>query len=159
SYAVANIIARDARVLEHGRVFNAAVRALGDSGDGRSDRLLDDAGARAVIAALRRAVAAYRASPRRWALDPHEYAERVEATPAIDELWRQLAANPGDLATRAVLGDALLAIGHPRGELFALQLSPARDAPRRARIAALVARFGREWIGGLKSVVRRVVFR
>jgi uncharacterized protein (TIGR02996 family) len=162
SYAVASAILADPDVLLYRRVLDAAVHALGESGDPRSDQLLADAAAAAPegIELLRSGIQAYRgAKPPKPVLGPAEYAVRVEATPAIEDLWRQLAANPGDDTTRAVLGDALLANGDPRGELFALQLAHGTDAERRARIAALVQRFGDRWSGRLKGVATHVVFR
>jgi uncharacterized protein (TIGR02996 family) len=164
SHAVASAIAADPSVLSYRRVFDAAIVALGDSGDPRSQQMLDAAALAAPVSVqpLQDAVAVYvGASARRPkpALDPSEYKARVEPTPTIDELWRQLVASPQDDTTRAVLGDALLANGDPRGELFALQLTPGNDRQRRARTAALIARFGDRWLGPLKPIASRAVFR
>jgi uncharacterized protein (TIGR02996 family) len=161
SHAVASAIAADPSVLAYRRVFDAAIVALGDSGDRRSAQMLAAVSrvAPTAVDPLQHAIQTYlRSRKPAPALDPKEYAARVETTPEIEELWRQLVANPGDDTTRAVLGDALLANGDPRGELFALQLTAGADPPRRARIDALIARFGERWIGPLKTVASRVVF-
>jgi hypothetical protein len=162
SHAVARAIAADPTVLLYRRVLDAAIVALGDSGDARSDRLLAEISGVAPegIDFLLRGVGIYRASAKpRPALGLHEYTDPVGSTPLIEELWQQLVMTPHDDATRAVLGDALVANGDPRGELFALQLAAGGDPQRRARISALLARFGDAWIGPLKAIASSVVFR
>jgi uncharacterized protein (TIGR02996 family) len=75
----------------------------------------------------------------------------------IDELWRQVHATPDDDAIRAVLADALLAVGDPRGELIALQLQPL-DPARAARIDQLVEIHGVRWLGPLRELANRAQF-
>ena len=75
----------------------------------------------------------------------------------IDELWEQVFAAPDDDSIRAVLGDALLARGDPRGELIALQLQP-RDPRRDARIDQLVELHGVAWLGPLRELANRAQF-
>jgi uncharacterized protein (TIGR02996 family) len=62
----------------------------------------------------------------------------------------QIVENPGDLTLRQIFADHLLELGDPRGELISLQLSN-REHPR---AAALVAEYGRSWIGPLGPWVR-----
>ena len=66
-------------------------------------------------------------------------------------------AAPDDDAIRAVLGDALLSQGDPRGELIVLQLQPASPA-RDARIDRLVELYGVEWLGPLRALANRAQF-
>jgi hypothetical protein len=126
-------------VLQHNRVFHAAVRALGERlADARSDRLFHDSAtvAPADVETLRRAVATYAQShrQRRPAVGPPEYASRAEPTPTTEALWRQLLANPGDITTRAVCRrHALLAIGDPARRAVR---AAARDRWRRGNADA-----------------------
>jgi hypothetical protein len=159
SHAVARVVAADPGVVQARRVYNAVVRALAESHDPRSDELIADV---PTLGGLRHAITEYRRSPRMYKLmlRQGEYTEPVEPTPEIHALWRQVAANPSDLALRAVLGDALLANGDPRGELFALQLAAGGVRwERKLRITALLDRFGQAWLGRLTAIASRVVFR
>ncbi|MBA2543699.1 MAG: hypothetical protein H0V17_28915 [Deltaproteobacteria bacterium] len=65
-------------------------------------------------------------------------------------LLAQHAANPGDLALRAVIADRLQAAGDPRGEFIALQLDGGPAALRRAN--QLLATHTAAWIGPLPGV-------
>ena len=63
----------------------------------------------------------------------------------LDALWATHVANPGDLAHRAVLADALQAAGDPRGEFIALQLKADPDTAQKQRIKELLAAHADEW--------------
>jgi uncharacterized protein (TIGR02996 family) len=84
-----------------------------------------------------------------------EAARRVSDPTDLRALYAEHAANPGDLAARAVLADALQVAGDPRGELIALQLAIAAgtaDAKIERRAAALLAVHGDAWTGPLPGV-------
>lgn len=83
------------------------------------------------------------------------HAERV-TDPDLAALFAQVYADPADDAARAVLADALLAIGDPRGELIAAQLQPAADSGRRAM--RLIQQHGLTWLGALRDVVVPVAY-
>lgn len=68
---------------------------------------------------------------------------------SIEQLFAEVYANPGDDHVRRVLADALLAIGDPRGELIACQLSP--DVGHRAM--RLIQAYGLTWLGPLRGAV------
>jgi hypothetical protein len=74
--------------------------------------------------------------------------------PDLDGLWAAHATDPGDLAHRAVLGDALQLAGDPRGELIALQLADTCDAAAKRRIAELLAAHADAWTGPIPGVVK-----
>lgn len=76
----------------------------------------------------------------------------LDARGHVDELWATHVAQPGDLAHRAVLADALQASGDPRGELIALQLQPDLDATTKKRITQLLAAHADEWTGPIPLV-------
>lgn len=78
-------------------------------------------------------------------------------TARIDELHAAHARDPGNLALRAVLADALLEHGDPRGELIALQTAVADGVAgpdAAARIAMLLDTHARAWTGPLPGVER-----
>jgi uncharacterized protein (TIGR02996 family) len=78
---------------------------------------------------------------------------RLRGTRAdLDALWATHVANPGDLAHRAVLADALQTSGDPRGEFIALQLHPDPDATTKKRIAELLAAHADAWTGPIPLV-------
>lgn len=94
-------------------------------------------------------------------------AELVARDADCSAMWR--AGQPRDLVQRAVLGDALVAIGDPRGELITLQLAierepaadPARD-PRVKRVTKLLDGWWDHWLGSaLAALIVRdgTVFR
>lgn len=99
------------------------------------------------------ALAAARAStavaPHPSVLEDAAHVLRVQAT--LDALWATHCAEPGDLAHRAVLADALQASGDPRGEFITLQLADL-DATAKKRVAALLAAHGDEWTGPIPLV-------
>jgi uncharacterized protein (TIGR02996 family) len=75
---------------------------------------------------------------------------------SLEELWRQVADSPDDLAPRLVLADALVESGDNRGELIHLQCAPVRgwsyaEATERAR--ALVADNWQRWLGRLAQIL------
>ena len=85
--------------------------------------------------------------------DPALIAEaetRLGTTRELDALWAAHVAEPGDLAHRRVLADALEAAGDPRGQFIQLQLAGDPGSLRRA--AALCERHGRDWVGPLPGV-------
>ncbi len=97
-------------------------------------------GTREIYAKVRAAVAGL-APVAPLASQPEPHAPGADK-PELQTLWARLAQHPGDLALRAVLGDALQAAGDPRGELIALQLALANGgggAPARKRTAQLLA--------------------
>jgi uncharacterized protein (TIGR02996 family) len=67
-------------------------------------------------------------------------------------LWEAIAKRD-DHATRAVLGDALLERGDPRGELIALQLAGGAKAEKAAH--QLVGKHWDAWLGDLALVLNR----
>ncbi len=73
----------------------------------------------------------------------------------LAQLWAAFHARPADLPLRAVLADALQAIGDPRGEYIALELArgPATAAARK-RAAQLLAAHVDTWTGGIPGVIR-----
>jgi uncharacterized protein (TIGR02996 family) len=72
---------------------------------------------------------------------------------ALDALERAVREDPDDDAARAVLADALLEAGDPRGEFIAIQLRPERTDEQRAREKALLARHAKTWLGPLARVL------
>jgi thioredoxin-like negative regulator of GroEL len=159
---VAHAIARDPGVLSSRRVYAVALQVLVTSGDASTDELLAAIAApTSRIGELRAALAASAADERlrRYHLAVRLQRVRVEPTDDIRALWRAVRADPSDTAARTVLGDALLAAGDPRGELFALQLATGGDvAERQRRVGTLLASYGDDWIGGLAAIATRVRF-
>lgn len=96
--------------------------------------------------------------------DPALLAEAM-AEPVVRELgalWAQHVEHPGDLDLRAVLADALIASGDPRGEFIALQLRIAEGtadagAPRRSK--RLLDAHGELWAIRVPHVITRVFER
>lgn len=80
----------------------------------------------------------------------------ISSSAAIDDLFREVYARPQDDAVRAVLADALLAEGDPRGELIALQLDlaiPGRANDRKLdRVDELLRSHGAAWLGALATI-------
>jgi hypothetical protein len=64
------------------------------------------------------------------------------------ELFDQVLADPYDRGPRDVLRDVWIQRGDPRGELCV-----ALDAGDQARVAELIARHGRSWLGALQPVI------
>ena len=77
----------------------------------------------------------------------------VASSPALAALVAEVHAHPDDDAPRAVLGDALLELGDPRGELIQLQLARPAGVDPGARERELLARHGRRWLGPLADVL------
>jgi uncharacterized protein (TIGR02996 family) len=82
----------------------------------------------------------------------------------VDALWREIAANPDDVGTRAVLGDALVEAGDLRGDLIVLQCGarkpgrPLRGAVRDrydGRVKTLLRTEWEHWLGDLALVLVR----
>ncbi len=80
----------------------------------------------------------------------------ASSSAAIDDLLREVYAHPQDDGVRAVLADALLAAGDPRGELIALQLDlaiPGHTSDQKLdRVEELLRTHGAEWLGELARV-------
>ncbi len=79
-----------------------------------------------------------------------------ESRRTIDDLLREVWAAPRDDGPRHVLADWLTERGDSRGELIALQLARAgrtADAASMRRERALLAEYGRAWMGPLEPVV------
>jgi uncharacterized protein (TIGR02996 family) len=64
--------------------------------------------------------------------------------------WSAVLARPDDLAARAVLGDALIERGDPRGEYLQLALKAAPTAEALERRDALFDRCSPEWLRPLR---------
>jgi len=86
--------------------------------------------------------------------------------PRIDiaALWREVAANPDDVGTRAVLGDALIECGDLRGDIIVLQCNakvesrPLRGSKRDTydgRVRTLIRKQWETWLGDLSLVILR----
>ncbi|HEY1551922.1 MAG TPA: TIGR02996 domain-containing protein, partial [Kofleriaceae bacterium] len=71
-----------------------------------------------------------------------------------DRVFDAVYAAPDDDAPRAVLADALIDRGDPRGELIALQLRGETD-----RVRELLRAHGHGWTGVLGLISKRVEFR
>jgi uncharacterized protein (TIGR02996 family) len=85
----------------------------------------------------------------------HRGAKQQRAS--ADELLTQVLAHPADDGPRQVLGDALLELRDPRGELISLQFQRTRralTAQEKRREAELITHHGREWLGTLAPAVR-----
>jgi len=80
----------------------------------------------------------------------------TSSSAAIDDLFGEVYARPHDDAVRAVLADALLADGDPRGELIALQLDLAiagRANDRKLdRVDELLRTHGKAWLGEFAAI-------
>ena len=76
----------------------------------------------------------------------------LAARDTLESLWATHVANPGDLAHRAVLADALQASGDPRGEFIALQLQSTLDTAAKKRTSELLAAHADEWTGPIPLV-------
>jgi uncharacterized protein (TIGR02996 family) len=74
-----------------------------------------------------------------------------------DALFASVYDDPASDPPRAVLADALLGDGDPRGELIQLQLSGKRSAQPRTR--ALLRAHGATWLDGLEDAIVNPVFR
>jgi uncharacterized protein (TIGR02996 family) len=70
----------------------------------------------------------------------------------ISDLWRQVAEFPEDLGPRAVLADALLERGDPRGELITLQCAEITYVTR-PRIQQLIEQHWETWLGELTAIL------
>jgi hypothetical protein len=87
-----------------------------------------------------------------------------EPPPALAALWAEVAANPDDVHTRAILGDALVQIGDLRGDVIVLQCNakrpgrPLRSSNRTdydGRVKTLVRKQWEAWLGDLALVLAR----
>jgi uncharacterized protein (TIGR02996 family) len=90
-----------------------------------------------------------------------ELLERGPVRAGIDTLYAAVYANPGEVASRIVLGDALIELGDPRGEFIALQCGRADAATPTRRERELLAANGRVWLEGAEKYIRKdgVVYR
>jgi uncharacterized protein (TIGR02996 family) len=73
----------------------------------------------------------------------------VVPSTTLDELRATVLAAPGDDAARLVYADALMSVGHPHGELIALQFARGRDGRVTTREAELLREHALEWAGAL----------
>jgi uncharacterized protein (TIGR02996 family) len=74
----------------------------------------------------------------------------------IEELFQAVWQRPDDMELRLVLGDALLELGDPRGELIQLQRRPEADHGR--RIMRLLQQYGLTWLGSLRGAVVPIAY-
>ncbi|MCX5744749.1 MAG: TIGR02996 domain-containing protein, partial [Proteobacteria bacterium] len=81
-------------------------------------------------------------------LEPLRRSTRTAAS-----LLADIHADPADDAPRLVYADLLAEQGDPRGELIALQLGRAPDAPASARELELLKKHGKQWLGALAPVL------
>ncbi len=72
-----------------------------------------------------------------------------------DALLAEIYANPDDDGPRTVLADHLTDAGDPRGEFITLQLLPSNTSAQAKRIAALLGKHERAWIGPLEPVIAK----
>ena len=80
-------------------------------------------------------------------------------TAARDEdLLAAVRERPDDDAALEIYRDHLLEKGDPRGELIALQLAPSLDEAGKRRLAALLRKHRKEWLGPLAGVAARATF-
>lgn len=90
--------------------------------------------------------------------DVHALAERLmPAVPSDDALVAAVHANPDEDGPREVLADFWIERGDPRGELVSLQLKASRGTATekdRKRIAALLRRHEKTWIGAVEAVTK-----
>ena len=77
----------------------------------------------------------------------------------VDQLFAECLAKPDDDAPRAVLADALLEREDPRGELIALQLRPELGEAETKRVAALLRKHEKQWLGELHRITKLRVQR
>lgn len=116
-----------------------------------------------VIVALAEAAAAWRepgvSSAEAAALDGFEGSAKLAAAEDTASLFAKVYAAPGDDALRALLADALVAAGDPRGEFMSMQLLRGDAAPSKAE-KKLEAEWRDAWLGRLAPCFRKgVVFR
>jgi uncharacterized protein (TIGR02996 family) len=71
----------------------------------------------------------------------------------IAELFAAVYADPDDDEPRRVLGDHLIDVGDPRGELILLQLARGRKGYASTRELELLERHAADWLGPLGAVV------
>ncbi len=78
----------------------------------------------------------------------------------VDALYEAVYAKPADLARRAVLADALLQAGDPRGEFINVQLHRARTGATngKRREQQLVKKHGSTWLGPLAKYLKAPTF-
>lgn len=108
-----------------------------------------------IYAPVRRAIAALSPAP----ADPALLARALSSAPSkprdAKQLFEEHTMDPGNLALRAVLADALQASGDPRGELIAIQLAMADGTATpaaRKRQAQLLAAHADAWTGPLPNI-------
>jgi uncharacterized protein (TIGR02996 family) len=70
-----------------------------------------------------------------------------------EALFSEIYASPDDNALRAVLADALMEAGNPRGEFIALQLQ--EDAASQKKARALLKLYEKEWLGPFDRILSR----
>lgn len=84
---------------------------------------------------------------------------RPVAADDTEAIFAKVYAEPADDAVRALLADALVAKGDPRGEFISMQLLRGDQAPTKAE-KKLQAEWSDTWLGCLKPCFRKgVVFR
>jgi hypothetical protein len=75
-----------------------------------------------------------------------------------EDLFAAVLEHPEDNERLEILRDRLLEKGDPRGELIALQLAPSLDAKGRRRVAGLLRKHQKSWLGTLAPVARSWTF-
>ncbi len=73
----------------------------------------------------------------------------------LASLWREVGEHPDDDAPRLVLGDALLAGGDNRGELFAMQCAPDRTPRHEVQARRLLKREWDRWFGDVARLLAK----
>lgn len=116
-----------------------------------------------VIVALAETAASWREPPlstaEAAALDAFDVSAKPPPPGDTASLFAKVYAAPGDDSLRALLADALVASGDPRGEFISMQLLRGDAAPSKAE-KKLEAEWRDAWLGRLAPCFRKgVVFR
>jgi uncharacterized protein (TIGR02996 family) len=75
-----------------------------------------------------------------------------------DDMLAGVLADPTDDSARAVLADALIEAGDPRGELITLQMDPSDSPDKTKRIAKIIKEHRAHLLGSLDGAVGDVTF-
>jgi hypothetical protein len=75
-----------------------------------------------------------------------------------EDLFGAVLEHPEETERLEILRDRLLEKGDPRGELIALQLAPSLDAKGQRRVAGLLRKHQKTWLGTLAPVARDSTF-
>ena len=153
------LVAVDLLVRSNSPESHAALRSLAHSNRGRGWPSGRAVGARliAVADALPEASPTILGADALATCDTIIRAAQAPAapTPSLVMLSAAVNADPDDLDTRAVLADALIAQGKPRGTFISMQLARSVDAtPSRAEVR-LLKQYEREWMGPLEAIAAK----